>query len=126
MKTIILFLVLLSTNVLAQDDRWVLIGEGSDGTMVYYDKLTIEYDGNIVIVWEKFVNKDYEYDKTVDKYIKSTTWLNHVHCGKRKIDVKKIIFYYTDGTNRSSKFNDLPQSITPDTMTEELYNLICK
>lgn len=125
-KLIILIFLEITVNLLAQEDRWLFIGEGSNGVMVYYDNLTMEYDEDIVKVWEKFVHKNYEYDKNVDKYITSTTWLNYVHCGKRKIDVKEIIFYYSDGTSRSRKFNELPERIVPDTITETLYEAVCK
>ncbi len=38
----------IGTNILVQDDRWFYISENSNRDLYYYDKLTIEYEGNIV------------------------------------------------------------------------------
>jgi hypothetical protein len=132
MKNILLLLFLgITTNLIAQDDRWVYVGQsndGSEGTSFYYDKETLEYKTSSVVMWVKIVCEPRCYDEIYYKYEMYTLMQIEFYCKKRKSKIVARTTYYEDKSIERNDFGeDSPESpITPETMEETLYQTVCK
>lgn len=118
-------------------DDWILFGQTASGD-IYYDKSSIQEEGNIVRVWTKEIyNQDgkintYEILKSLGHAIATPDLLSHqlilreYDCANEKMQSTSLNVYTVEGTSVFSQrksfneWNDIPNSTL-----ESLEKLVC-
>jgi hypothetical protein len=126
-KLTLLWLLLVSTNVLAE---WTLLeSAGSeDGFDVYVETKSIRRDGNKVKMWNMYDYKKVKVD--VKSYLAS---VSHVEYDCKEETLKLLdLFWYTGNMGQgvpvfsNTNIKKDPISIMPETIHESLFNIACR
>ena len=125
-KLTLLWLLLVSTNVLAE---WTLLESASseDGFDVYVDTQSIRRDGNKVKMWNMYDYKKIKVD--VKSYLAS---VSHVEYDCKEETLRLIDLFWSTGNMGQGKpvfsntnIKNDPISIMPETIHESLFNIAC-
>lgn len=119
MKTILLFILLLTPSVVYTAD-WNYLGKNREGHALYYDKDSISFpDKTIEYGWfgakKSITNKDivgvWVKELNVDGYIVADPSLVKLQCSTRKCKNEEMSGY---------------ESFPPGTLLDNLYKIVCK
>lgn len=132
---VILSMLLLANHVRAAD--WILFGQTMSGD-IYYDKSSINRNGNIVWVWTtELYNKDgkmntYKILKSLGKAPDNPDILSHqlilreFDCANEKMQSTSLTVYSVEGASVFSQWKSFNEwKDIPDSTLESLGKIVC-
>jgi len=108
-------------------DRWIYIGESTDGGMIFVDTKTIRKSGSDVTAWWKFTYKSPRKDKTGDTYDEWSK-LTIFYCSYRQVSDLSTIQRLRGNVVWSYDFKSYElehQPVGPDTVGETILEAVC-
>ena len=109
--------IFATTKSHSQDVKWVLAFTEANFEM-YYEKNTMKYEGDNIVLFIKHVFKD-ESSK-----VSHVIWKIKLICGKEKFYIYTKTFYYKNGESKSLTPNNY-SIIFEDSPMEKLSDLLC-
>jgi len=110
--------VFTSLKSYSQDVKWILVFT-EDNSEMYYEKNTVKYEGDNIVLLIKHVFKD-ESSK-----VSNVIWKIKLLCGEDKFYIYSKTFYYKNGESKSYTPNNY-SIILEDTPMEKLSDLLCE
>lgn len=105
---------------------WELVAEGNDGTKYYTStKKMKRISKDLVRAWVKHEYKTHR--RLSGKYIEHASAFSEYDCEKTKWRKLKVTHSFTDGSRESWSYENEKNwlDIVPDTVSEDIFNLIC-
>jgi hypothetical protein len=100
---------------LAQQNRWVFVGEDANNSLFYFDKTSRQPIGNIVKVWDKIIYPDGSYR------ISQTQW----KCSEKKYFITDVSIYSPTGDFIGKDKATTWLNVVPDSINEVMYKAVC-
>jgi hypothetical protein len=102
-------------SVLAQQNRWIFVGEDASGALFYFDKGSRQPIGNAMKVWDKIVYPDGSYR------INQTKW----QCKEKQFSIVDITIY-SENNEFIGKDSPTPWlNVVPDSISEVMHRAVC-
>ncbi|OAM29075.1 hypothetical protein A7P95_04900 [Eikenella longinqua] len=122
---VLLVLAGMTANAERMDDRWVLIGNTTEGGgVIYYDSQTIT--NNTVWFKIRYTSRNLPHIRTGQKFNESIAQFA-ISCPTRQMAEVSRVFYLRGRTIASGSSQYLKYDpITPDTIGEIAYRVVCQ
>lgn len=129
-KILIALTAFLFINLaLAQDENWLEYSKGTAGRVYLFHRGKIQAEPpNSFLVWSKQKNlKPTHLNKNgTGPLVYSITSQIRVNCSAKTLQVVSNVFYGKNGESISSGLtNSMPEPIVPDTVGENLADMVC-
>lgn len=115
LSLLICILVFVCSPTFAQQNRWILIGQNSDGTLFYLDNTFRQVSGNTVRVWSKNIFRDRSY------LISLVEW----RCNAKKYFFVDTAIYNLNGIFVRKDKGTEWLNVIPDSSSEAMYKVVC-